>query len=269
MYKLIALDMDDTLLNGEKRISAGNFTAIKNAKKNGTRIVIASGRSFNGIKRYLKQLELENKDDYAVIFNGAIVQNAKTSEKIEENILNRVDLHALYDLNRKFKVNIHIVTYDYCLTEKWNKYSQIEADQNQCSLKIEDFSKIDKTIAIVKIMFVDDKEKIDIVIENLPENIYGKYTIVRSAPYFLEFLNKKVSKGFGVSVIAKKLGIRREEIICIGDAGNDTDMIKYAGLGIAMGNAFPELKKTADYVTKTNDDDGVAYAINKFVLKKD
>ncbi len=136
-------------------------------------------------------------------------------------------------------------------------------------MEIVDFDTIDKNTTIVKIMFVDPEEKLNKVIELLPKELYDKYTIVRSAPFFLEFLNKKVNKGFGVRLLAEKLGIKPSEVICIGDAENDIHMIEFAGLGVAMGNAFPEVKKKADYVTKTNEEDGVAHVIKKFVLKEE
>ena len=104
------------------------------------------------------------------------------------------------------------------------------------------------------------------IIEMIPEEVSNKYTVVRSAPFYLEFLNKAVNKGAGVAALAEKLNIKQEEVICIGDAGNDIHMIEYAGLGVAMGNAFPEVKKVANFITKTNEQDGVAHIINKFIL---
>ncbi|HHX55014.1 MAG TPA: HAD-IIB family hydrolase, partial [Clostridiales bacterium] len=90
--------------------------------------------------------------------------------------------------------------------------------------------------------------------------------ILRSAPIFLEFLDKGVNKGVGLSLIAQHLGIRQEEIIAVGDAGNDIAMIKYAGLGVAMGNATDDVKEIADYITLTNEEDGVAHLIEKFMF---
>ena len=117
-------------------------------------------------------------------------------------------------------------------------------------------------------MMVEEPEILQEAINNLPEYLYEKYTIVRSAPFFLEFLNKEVNKGVGVEALANSLGIKREEVICMGDAGNDEHMIRYSGFGVAMGNAFEEIKAVADFVTKSNNEDGVAYVIDQFVLNK-
>ena len=102
----------------------------------------------------------------------------------------------------------------------------------------------------------------------MPKEIYNKYTVLKSAPFFLEFINKEADKGEGLRALAKHLGVNKEEIIAMGDAGNDIAMIKYAGLGVAMKNASMEVKEIADFITESNEDDGVAKLIDKEVLKK-
>ncbi len=266
MYKLVALDMDGTLLNKNKTISKENFEAIENVRKKGVQVVLATGRPIKGIEKYLKELNLLTGNDYAVAFNGAVVQNTKTGEVLSKNLMSIDDLKYLYSLSKDLGVNIHALTLNTCITPKHSKYSQLESDMNGIPLDIVDFDSIDPNTTIVKIMFIDDESLLDTVIKKLPAEIYNQYTVVKSAPFFLEFINKKVNKGFGVEVLAKNLGIKKEEIICMGDAGNDIHMVEYAGLGVAMGNAFPELKEVANYVTKTNEENGVAHVINKFIL---
>lgn len=266
MYKLVALDMDGTLLKEDKTISKENLTAIEKAKENGVKFVLATGRPIKGIEKYLKQLDLISDNDYAVSFNGAVIQNTKTGEIISKNYMNLNDLKYLYGISKKLNVNIHLLTPYSCVTPKLNKYSQLESDINNIPLQIVDFDSIDKTTTIVKIMFIDDESILDKVIERLPNDIHDRYTVLRSAPFFLEFINKAVNKGFGVKTLAKNLGINQEEIICMGDAENDIHMIKYAGLGVAMGNAFPAVKEVANYITKTNENHGVAHVIKKFIL---
>lgn len=268
MYKLVAVDMDGTLLSGDKTISDANLDAIKRAKEKGVKVVLATGRPVKGIQRYLKQLNLVDEGDYAVAFNGAVVQRTNNDEVIAETLMTIDDIHYLYDLSKKLKVNIHALTPHACITPKISKYSEVESSINKIPLDVVDFDNIDTSTTIVKIMFIDEPEILDRVISELPKELHKKYTIVRSCPYFLEFLNKSANKGIGVEILAKTLGIKSEEVICIGDAGNDIHMIEYAGLGVAMGNAFPEVKKIADYVTQTNEDDGVAHVINKFVLSR-
>lgn len=267
MYKLIALDMDGTLLNNENKISSANYEAIQQARENGVKIVLASGRPLVGFKKYLEELDLISKEDYAVAFNGALVQSSEGGEIISKTTLTLDDYKYLYELSKELKVNIHALTETTVISPKDNKYTRHEADMNGISIEISKVSDVPYDTTIVKVMFIDDPEIIEEVVKKIPESVSDKYTIVRSAPFFLEFLNKSVNKGAGVAALAKRLNIRQEEVICIGDAGNDIHMIKYAGLGVAMGNAFPEVKKVANFITKTNEEDGVAHVINKFVLQ--
>jgi Cof subfamily protein (haloacid dehalogenase superfamily) len=268
MYKLIALDMDGTLLREDKTISKETHKAIQRARSKGVKVVLTTGRPIDGVKRYLKELDLINDDDYVISYNGALVQNTKTKEVIAQTLMSLDDLDYLYKLSQELKVNIHALTDSSCITPKWSKYSQVEADINDIPLDFVDFNNINKNTTIVKIMFIDEPEHLSHVISKLPPEIYEKYTVLKSTPYFLEFLDKRVNKGAGVEILAKKLGIKTEEIICVGDAGNDLHMIQFAGLGVAMGNAFPEVKEVADYITLSNEENGVAYVIDKFVLKE-
>lgn len=266
MYKLIALDMDGTLLREDKTISEGTKIAIEKAKKKGVKIVLASGRPTEGIRSYLEELDLLSGEDFVVSYNGAVVQNTKTKEIINRTVLSGVDLHELYELSKELGVNIHAFSKEGCITPELTKYSILEGDINNIPVITVDYKDVAKEEEIIKIMMVEEPEILQKAIDSLPKEIYEKYTVVRSAPFFLEFLNKKVNKGTGVEALANSLGIKQEEVICMGDAGNDEHMIRYAGLGVAMGNAFEEIKEMADFITKSNDEDGVAYVINKFVL---
>jgi Cof subfamily protein (haloacid dehalogenase superfamily) len=267
IYKLIAIDMDGTLLSDEKQISSVNYEAIQQAKKNGVKVVLASGRPLVGFKKYLEELNLISEDNYAVAFNGALVQTSDGGEIISKKTLSLEDYKSLYKLSKDLNVNIHALTETSVITPEDNTYTRREAAMNGISCKIIDVEDVPSDTTIVKVMFVDASEIIDEVIKNIPEAVSDKYTIVRSAPFYLEFLEKSVNKGAGVAALAEKLNIKQEEVICIGDAGNDIHMIKYAGLGVAMGNAFPEVKKVANFITKTNEQDGVAFIIDKFILQ--
>ncbi len=269
MYKLIALDMDGTLLREDKTISKETHRAIQRARAKGVKVVLTTGRPIDGVKSYLKELNLVNDDDYAIAYNGALIQNTKTKEVIAQTLMTLEDLDYLYKLSQELKVNIHALTDYSCITPKWSKYSQVEADINNIPLEFVDFNNIDKNTTIVKIMFIDEPEYLSKVIDRLPKEVYEKYSVLRSAPYFLEFLDKNVNKGAGVGLLANKLGIKPEEVICVGDAGNDIHMIQFAGLGVAMGNAFTEVKAVADYVTLSNEENGVAHVIDRFVLKEE
>lgn len=267
MYKLIAIDMDGTLLQPDHTISQATKTAILQAQSKGIKIVLASGRPLEGLTRYLEELNMLSEQDYVLGFNGSIVQNTKTKAIIRKNILKGKDLKQLYDISQTLGVNIHAFSTEGCITPKMNKYSELEGSINGIPIITMDYSQIDEQEDIIKIMMIDEPEILDEAIKKLPQDLYNQYKIVKSAPFFLEFLNTNADKAEGVKALAEHLGIYQNEIICIGDAENDLDMIKFAGLGVAMGNAFDEVKQVADYITKTNREDGVAYAIRKFVLQ--
>lgn len=265
MYKLIAIDMDGTLLRHDKTISNRTKEAIAKARDKGVKVILASGRPIEGIHRYLEELEMTSEEDYVMSYNGSLIQKVKTKETISKNTLKGSDLAYLYDISQSVGVHIHAFSSLGCITPKMNEYSELEGRINGIPVLETDYSHVQMDEDIIKIMFVDPEEVLNEVIKKLPESLYEKYTIVRSAPHFLEFLNKKASKGTGVKKLAEHLNIKQEEIICIGDAGNDVDMIEFAGLGVAMGNAFEEVKNVADYITLSNEEDGVAHVIEKYI----
>lgn len=266
MYKLIAVDMDGTLLREDKTISQATKDAIKKARAKGTKVVLASGRPLEGLVRYLDELNISSKDDYVLSYNGSVVQNVKTKEVIAKKILKGSDLAYLYELSKQLGSDIHAFSNKGCITPKMNKYSDLEGEINGIPVFKIDYATISADEDIIKVMMVEEPEILAKVIANMPEEVYEKYTVVQSAPFFLEFLNKESSKGTAVKELARNLGISQKEVICVGDAGNDLDMIEFAGLGVAMGNAFDEVKAAADYITKNNEEDGVAHVIEKFVL---
>lgn len=268
MYKLIAIDMDGTLLRHDKTISERTKAVIEQARAKGVRIVLASGRPLEGLEGYLDTLKLVTEEDYVISFNGAIVQNVATKKIIGRTTLKGQDLKELYEVSKQLGVNIHAFSKDGCVTPVMTTYSKLEGEINDIPVHVIDYNQVDSNEEMIKIMMVDEPDKLQKAVDQLPKQLYEKYTVVRSAPYFLEFLNKAVNKGEGVRALAEHLEIKREEIMTFGDAGNDWHMIEFAGMGIAMGNAFPEVKEIANYVTGTNEEDGVAEAIEKFVLNE-
>lgn len=266
MYQLIAVDMDGTLLNEEKNISEANRKAISAARALGKKVVIATGRPLIGIKRYLEELGMVEDEDYVIAFNGSLVQTAKSGRVIFKKTLSWQDYQDLYVVSSELGVHIQALSEHHVMTPVANPYTDVEANINLIETEVIPVAEVSKDMTIVKVMFVDEPEKLDVAISNLPQWVKDKYTIVRSSGIFLEFLDKSVNKGTGVSALAKEIGLSPEQVICVGDAGNDIDMIHYAGLGVAMENAFEEVKAIANYITKSNEEDGVAHVIEKFML---
>ena len=266
MYKLIAIDMDGTLLNEKKEISNRCKEDIRILKERGISVVLATGRPFHGILRYIDELNLHDINDFVVTYNGALVQNTNADKVLNSRPLSLNSYKELYTVSKELDVNIHALTESSVLTPRNNQYTHIESTINQIPIIEGPVEDIVSTTNIIKVMFIDDPKRLDAIIPLIPDWVKEKYSILRSAPIFLEFLEKGVDKGAGVSLIARQLGIESKEVICIGDAGNDIAMIKYAGLGVAMGNATDEVKSVADYITLSNEEDGVAHVIEKVIL---
>jgi Cof subfamily protein (haloacid dehalogenase superfamily) len=266
MYKLVALDMDGTLLTDMKKISDNNKEAILKCRELGVKFVLSTGRPLSGIKKYLQQLNLIQYDNYSVLLNGALVQNNKTENTYYEKGLTYQELLEIKNFAYKNGYYFYIFTDKFIYSEAGNFYAEYESKENNIPLIIGSFADI-KDDKILKLVFGDNKERLNDLEKILPEEFKSKFSIMRSSAIFFELLNKKISKGTGVNFLANLYNLKKEEIICMGDAGNDISMLQYAGLPIAPANAFPEVKKFAKYITASNEKDGVAEALNKFILK--
>ncbi|WP_375754051.1 Cof-type HAD-IIB family hydrolase [Vibrio sp. HN007] len=267
MYKLVALDMDGTLLNSDKVITEKNKKAILEAKQAGTKVVLASGRPLEGMTRYLEELGLTTENDYVICYNGSLVKRVSTGETIRTQILSGKDAKRLAKIAKEQNSYIHAFSPERgLLTPKNNPYTEHEAVINGVEIIEFNFDELSDDEQIIKAMIVNEKEALTQTINELPTELYEDYTIVRSADIFLEFLNKESNKGVGVQSVAQLFGIDSKEVICMGDAENDHHMIKYAGLGVAMENATEDTKAIADHITHSNDESGVASVIEQYIL---
>ncbi|KOA20796.1 sugar phosphatase YidA [Clostridium homopropionicum DSM 5847] len=295
MYKLIAIDIDGTLLKNDKTISTSTIKAIKEASAKGIKIVLSTGRPIQGLEKYAKQLNIISNDDYGIACSGAFVKCLGTKEVLFESTLTYDDMQYLYNVAKQLKITLNILLQKEALilTPTLNITSQLEALLSGLDMKIVDFNTLNKDITINRAVYINEnlhfKEHLVGVIkrnnytltipktsngndslvldrENTPKELFNKFTVLRPSYNTLEILSKGVTKGTGIQLIAEKLGIHKDDVICIGDSGNDIDMINFAGLGVAMGNATTEIKEVADFVTLSNEEDGVAHVINKFIL---
>ncbi len=270
MYKLIALDLDGTLFNSKKEISERTKTAIHKAKQKGIKVVLATGRPLAGIKNILEELNLLQDNEYVLCFNGGLVVNAKTNEPIFECTLTGKDYKILANLAKELKVHHHAFSIrDGLITNENSQYTDYEAQINKLKINIinPQTDILDDDI-IIKVMFIDPPEILAQAVEKMPSLVQENYNAFNSAPFFFEITNKQVDKGSGLEHLAKYLGISQSEVIACGDEANDYSMINYAGLGVAMGNGIEKVKAISDYITDTNDNDGIAKVIEKFILSK-
>ena len=269
MYKLIALDMDGTLLNAEGKISPRNKNAIAAAIAQGTRVVLASGRPLEGMEWALQELNMTSHDDYVACYNGSLVYQVAERNLLRSQTLTGHDAKQLAGLAAELGVHVHAFSMRAGLiTPQHNYYTDHEAKINGLTITEVDFSTLADDEAILKVMFIDEPAKLATAISQLAAVLHDQYTISQSAPFFLEFLHLDSHKGIAVQAIAERFNIKADEVICMGDAGNDRQMLAYAGLGVAMANATADVKAIANYITTSNVEDGVAQVIEKLVLNK-
>lgn len=269
MYKLIAIDMDGTLLNDQHEITEEVKDALAQVQQLGIRIVLCSGRPIDGLGKYIEELKLNQEDDYVAAYNGALVQHTRTKEALIELSLAHDHLEQLYKLSVTLDTPMHFFGPEGLYTPNKNisSYTVLESFLNGIPLHYREISDIPSDSLLPKIMFIDHPKNLDQIIQELPEELYEQYTIVQSAPFFLEFMHPNAGKGNAIHKLAEKLGIKQEEVMCIGDNENDLSMIEYAGCGVAMGNAIPSVKAVADFETLSNNENGVAHAIKKLILE--
>lgn len=265
--KLIAIDMDGTLLLPDHTISPAVKTAIAAARARGVNVVLTTGRPYAGVHSYLKELHMEQPGDYCITYNGALVQKAGDGSTVAQTALSYDD-YRYGQLSREVGSHFHALDRNtlYTANRDISYYTVHESFVATIPLVFCEAEKMDPETQFLKVMMIDEPEILDKAISRIPAEVKEKYTVLKSAPYFLEILDKRVNKGTGVKSLADALGIKAEEVMAIGDQENDIAMIEYAGVGVAMDNAIPSVKEIANFVTKSNLEDGVAYAIEKFAL---
>lgn len=265
-YKMIVLDLDDTLLRDDGTISPRNKQALMAAQEAGVKVVLASGRPTYAMKALADELELERFGSYILSFNGAKIINWKTREEPFSSALTPETAHALYEMSIQEGVSALTYVGDDIVTEQANQYTHIEAQIT--GMKIAEVPSFIEAVQIpvVKVLMVEDPDRLVRVEEKLKVELAGKLNVMRSKPFFLEFTENGVNKGTSLQHLIDQLGIERSEVIAMGDGYNDVAMLEFAGLGVAMGNAPEEIKQLADYVTDTNMNDGVAQVVESFIL---
>lgn len=267
-YKLLVLDVDGTLLNDAKEISKRTLAALLKVQQMGVRIVLASGRPTYGLLPLAKSLELKSYGGYILSYNGCQVISASNGEVLLER---RINPEMLPYLEKKaHKNDFAIFTYhdDTIITnDPENEHIRREAElNNQRIIKEENFS-IAIDFAPCKCMLVSDDEASLIALEeHWKKHLNGALDVFRSEPYFLEVVPCSIDKANALGALMERLEVKREEVIVIGDGVCDVTMIQLAGLGIAMGHSQDSVKACADYVTASNEEDGVALAVENVII---
>jgi len=265
-YKIIALDIDGTLISSEHKMLPETKEAIILAQEKGLKVVLASGRPTPGMMNLAEELELARFGGFVLSYNGGRITNIKTKEIIYEVFLKPEEAHEIYDLAKENQVNIMAYDGVDIITEDHDEYIQIESDINAMPLRSTgDFKKavVNQTI---KTLTTGTPEVIAEVETSYIQTFGDRFSICRSMPFFLEVMPQGVNKAIGLGRLLKTLDMTPDDLVACGDGFNDVEMVKCAGFGVAMGNATPEVKAVADYVTKSNDDNGIVEVLENFIF---
>ena len=265
-YEIIALDLDGTLTNSEKKITPKTKEALFRIQEKGKKIILASGRPTPGVVPLAEELKLHEYGGYILSFNGAKIINYKTKEIIRNKVLPKSIIKEVYEEAVMQDTGILTYTDDVIISGNGiDKYVEIEAKINKIPVvEVENFpTYVD--FDVNKCLLTGEDNHMARV-----ERIFGRrfekeISIYRSEPFFVEIMPKNIDKADSLSKLLEKIGLTKEQLICCGDGFNDLSMIKYAGLGVAMANAQTIVKEAADYITKSNNEDGIAYVVEQFM----
>ena len=269
MIKLLALDMDGTLLNSQKKISQENISAIHKAIKAGVKLVLCTGRPPFGVRPYYELLGLAQEDEYVIVDNGCAIHRTSDWKVIDSVALDKQDIHYLYSLTQDSSIQLTLFDEEHYFVVGETPSPIVVRDTGYVFTSPTEISleeAVSGKYTMFQAMFLAEKETVDFFEEKYASDICQHFSGVRSQDVIYEVMPAGVTKAFALERLAQKLNIKVEEIMALGDANNDLEMLKFAGLGIAMGNASDYVKSLADNVTDSNDENGVAKAIEKYLL---
>ncbi len=266
-YKILVLDLDGTLTNKKKEITARTKETLIKAMEKGIVVVLASGRPTYGIVPLAEEIGLAEYGGYILSFNGGTIINWATKEVIFEKLLDKTMISPSYEMAKKHGVDIVSYINEDIVTEAGeNKYIDYEAFLNKMPVRrVESFTE-EITGSVNKCLIVGDADHL-INLEETMKTAYGsEMNIYRSEPFFLELMPHGIDKAASLGILLDKLSMSKDNMIACGDGFNDLSMIKFAGLGVAMENANDTVKEAADFITLSNEEDGVAHVIEKYLL---
>lgn len=276
MKKAIIMDIDGTLTNSEKKISEKTKNKLMELQEKGALLVLASGRPDKGLMQYVKELEMDKHHGIIISFNGAKVIDCQSNEILFNQTMPVETCKAVIKHIKKFDVKPIVYKNDYMyvndvydnMVHVWGgelnviKYEAGLTNYKICEVyDMEEFA----DYPMNKILIAADDEYLKNNYKDIMEPFKDSLSCVFSADMYFEFTEKGIDKANAIRSSLGSLGYTKDDIIAFGDAGNDKTMLEYAGIGVAMGNASQDIKDIADYITLSNDEDGIVHALNELI----
>ncbi|RHD56564.1 Cof-type HAD-IIB family hydrolase [Collinsella intestinalis] len=274
--KAIALDIDGTLTNDRKVITPRTKEALLAAQDSGIKLILSSGRPVQGLRAIASELQLETHDGLLVAFNGAHVVDAQTDEVLFDQPMEEEVLRALVAHIRGFDVIPWITEGKYLFVERGARhlityreapFDIVEYERRMCDLELVE---VDDLLEVCsrpqdKLLCASEPEYLQRHWRAMYEPFFDSLSGMFTADFYFEFMAPGITKGNALAGALPKVGIDASEVIAFGDAQNDISMLEWAGMGVAMGNATEAAKAAADMVTGSNNEDGIASALEKIL----
>ncbi len=264
-YKILVLDIDGTLTNSKKEITPATLSALLKLQERGISVVIASGRPTPGIRLVSEELQLARFGNYILSYNGAQIINCKTGEILYQKTVPANLIPEIYQAALSHQVGL--ISYEgdgVIAATPIDEYMELEARINHIPIReVADFPDY-VTFPVNKCLMTGEPNHLAEVEKALQLQFGSQLNIYRSEPFFLELMPQNINKAYSLEKLLEQLSLTKEQMICCGDGFNDISMIEYAGLGVAMANAQPAVREAADYITSSNDEDGIVRVIETF-----
>ena len=265
-YQILVLDLDGTLTNSKKEITEPTKQALIDIQEKGKKVVLASGRPTPGILPLAKELHLEKYGSYILSFNGARIIDCRSKELLYNRTIPSEVIRPIYEMLKSYDMDLLTYTDTHILSGmKTNQFTELESRINQMPIVQTDDFLSEITFPVNKLLGTGNKEIIAKALEMVKSHFHSQLNIYLSEPFFLEIMPQRIDKAHSLQKLLNSIGLTADSMICCGDGYNDLTMIEYAGLGVAMENAQPLVKESADYITKSNDEDGILHVINEFM----
>lgn len=264
-FKMVVLDMDDTLMNSDNEVSPETKSYLIDIQDKGYSVVLASGRPTEGMIPVARELQLNHNESFIISYNGGKTIKMSNEEVEVSKTVSKDNFDLIVDYCRER--GFLVLTYDngYIIHDSDHEYMNIESELTGLPMKRVKDIKSYISRDVPKVMGVDYVYNITEARIDLNGFFNKDIDVTTSKPFFLEFMAKDVSKGNAIKALCKKENINLEEVVVFGDSLNDQSMFEVAGYSVAMGNASEELKESADEVTLDNDSEGIPHMLKKLI----
>ncbi|WP_461811110.1 Cof-type HAD-IIB family hydrolase [Faecalimonas sp.] len=265
-YQILVLDLDGTLTNSKKEITEPTKQALIDIQEKGKKVVLASGRPTPGILPLAKELQLEKYGSYILSFNGAKIIDCRSKKILYNRTIPVETIQPIYEILKNYDMDLLTYTDSHILSGiKTNQFTELESHINKMPIRQTTNFLSEVTFPVNKLLGTGNKKIVAKALETVKSHFHSQLNIYLSEPFFLEIMPQRIDKAHSLQKLLNSIGLTADSMICCGDGYNDLTMIEYAGLGVAMENAQPLVKESADYITKSNDADGILHVINEFM----